>query len=127
MCFRVPLSALGIVTDQNYSSLVEESRSLATHCISPNASRIEQALNRSLLTDDQRLQRKTIAFNLDGLLRADMSSRYAAYATGISNGFLKVNEARSKENLPADPAGDTLRVQMNTQPLGVMLSGGTHG
>jgi hypothetical protein len=34
-----------------------------------------------------------------------MASRYAAYKTGLEAGFLTVEEVRSKENLPALPAG----------------------
>lgn len=39
-------------------------------------------------------------FNVDGLLRADLPTRYASYGTGITNGFLLRSEARDFEDLP---------------------------
>lgn len=48
----------------------------------------------------------------DALLRGNTESRYKAYqiALGGNNnpGFMKVNEVRAKENMPADPDGDKL-------------------
>ena len=54
-----------------------------------------------------------VKFNVDGLLRSDLSTRYAAHAVGISSGFLTVDEARTIANqagaglvgsLPVEPA-----------------------
>lgn len=44
--------------------------------------------------------RMRFKFNVEGLLRGDTATRYAAYATGITSGFLTVAEARVKEDLP---------------------------
>ena len=38
-------------------------------------------------------------FNMDAFLRPDISTRYAAYATGITAGFLTIDEVRAQENL----------------------------
>jgi hypothetical protein len=38
-------------------------------------------------------------FYVDGLLRADIKTRYEVYASGITSGVLTVDEARTKEGL----------------------------
>lgn len=44
-------------------------------------------------------------FNTGAFLRSDLTTRYAAYETGIRSGFLTVNEARAHEELaPLTPA-----------------------
>jgi hypothetical protein len=47
-----------------------------------------------------------VKFNVDGLLRSDLSTRYAAHAVGIGSGFLTVDEARAYEDLPPLVAPD---------------------
>lgn len=47
-------------------------------------------------------------FNVDAILRGDIESRYRAYNTGILGGFLKIAEAREKENLPHEEGTDQL-------------------
>lgn len=42
-------------------------------------------------------------FNVDGLLRGNYASRMQGYATGISNGFLCVNDVRRLENMDLVP------------------------
>lgn len=42
-------------------------------------------------------------FNVDGLLRGNYESRMQGYATGISNGFLCVNDVRRLENMDLVP------------------------
>jgi hypothetical protein len=41
------------------------------------------------------------AFDDSLLTRADIETRYKAYEIGLKNGFLQLDEIRSKENLPA--------------------------
>lgn len=43
---------------------------------------------------------KVIKFNVNGLLRGDLASRYASYAVGIDKEFLLRSEARAFEDLP---------------------------
>jgi HK97 family phage portal protein len=41
-----------------------------------------------------------VKFNVSGLLRADLSTRYQAHSVGLGAGFLTVNEVRELEDLP---------------------------
>lgn len=79
--------------------------------------RIEQALEKQLLTPADRAAGVTIEFNLEGLLRGDSTARAAFYQSGLQNGWTTINEVRALENLPPVPGGDVPRMQMQNQPI----------
>lgn len=81
--------------------------------------RIEQALEKQLLTAADRIAGITIEFNLEGLLRADSSARAAFYKSGLNDGWFTINEVRALENMPPVEGGDVARVQMQNVPLAV--------
>jgi HK97 family phage portal protein len=55
-------------------------------------------------------------FNVDGLLRGDLKTRYESYGIGITNGFLVPNEPRALENLPPIDGGDVPRTPAGPPP-----------
>lgn len=65
--------------------------------------RVEQALEKQLLTPRDRSQGVTIEFNLEGLLRGDSASRSAFYKAALGTtqepGWMVRNEVRRLENL----------------------------
>lgn len=79
--------------------------------------RIEQALEKQLLTPLDRAAGLTIEFNLEGLLRGDSESRAAFYQSGLANGWMTINEVRALENLPAVQGGEVPRMQMQNVPI----------
>lgn len=79
--------------------------------------RIEMALEKQLLTREDRLNGITIEFNLEGLLRGDSASRAAFYQSGLQNGWRTINEVRALENLEPVEGGDVPRMQMQNVPL----------
>jgi HK97 family phage portal protein len=79
--------------------------------------RIEQALEKQLLTPQDRAQGLTIEFNLEGLLRGDSKARAEFYASGLMNGWMTINEVRALENLPPVAGGDTPRMQAQNVPI----------
>lgn len=79
--------------------------------------RIEQALEKQLLTPSDRVAGVTIEFNLEGLLRGDSVARAAFYESGLRNGWTTINEVRSLENLPPVEGGDVPRTQMQNVPI----------
>ncbi len=85
------------------------------HTLAGWAARLEQEASRKLL---QRGERYCTRINFDSLLRADMSTRYAAYAVAVTNGILTPNEIRAREGLPAVEGGDGIRLPMNTEAPG---------
>lgn len=62
--------------------------------------------------------RRYVEMNVDGLLRGDFKTRMEGYAQGIQNGVMTPNEVRARENMPDDPAGDSLYGQAQLVPLG---------
>jgi len=79
--------------------------------------RIEQALEKQLLTSAERAAGLTIEFNLEGLLRGDSTARAAFYQSALANGWMTINEVREKENLPRVEGGDVPRMQMQNVPI----------
>lgn len=79
--------------------------------------RIEQALEKQLLTTADRAAGVTIEFNLEGLLRADTAGRARFYQQMTQIGAMTINEVRALENMPAVEGGDVPRIQMQNMPI----------
>jgi HK97 family phage portal protein len=79
--------------------------------------RIEQALEKQLLSRSERDAGIRIEFNLEGLLRGDSKARAEFYASGLQNGWRTINEVRELENLPPVTGGDVPRMQMQNVPI----------
>ena len=58
-----------------------------------------------------------VEFNIEGLLRGDSASRSAFYQSGLTNGWLTINEVRERENLSPVEGGDVPRMQMQNVPI----------
>lgn len=74
--------------------------------------RIEQALEKQLLTPADRAAGVRIEFALEGLLRGDSAARSAFYASGLQNGWYTINEVRALENMAPVEGGEIPRMQM---------------
>lgn len=79
--------------------------------------RIEQALEKQLLTAADRAAGVTIEFNLEGLLRGDSANRATFYKEMTGIGVMTINEVRALENLPPVEGGDVPRMQMQNVPI----------
>lgn len=79
--------------------------------------RIEQALEKQLLRPGDRAIGITIEFNLEGLLRGDSAARASFYQSGLTNGWMTINEVRALENMPPVNGGDVPRMQMQNVPI----------
>lgn len=86
------------------SGLAEQNLAFGQFSLRPWLERIETAHSRLLTTHG--LPDVFVRLNLDALLRASLSDRYASYAIGIESRFLRRNEARALEDLPPIPGGD---------------------
>lgn len=108
--FRVPPHLLQVTKPgaMSYASVEENSRQFVTYTLLPYIAKIEEAYSR-LLPGGAFLK-----FNVDGLLRGDTSSRFAAYSQGLQAGFLTINDVRRLEDMrPVDSEGaDVPRVPL---------------
>ncbi len=105
--FRVPLMLLQADTQSTtYASAEQFMLSFSMHSIRPWLVRIEQALQIQLFTAPQKYFPE---FNLDGLVRGDMKSRYEAYKIARDAGWMSKNDVREKENMNPIENGDDYR------------------
>jgi HK97 family phage portal protein len=83
----------------------------------PRLKRMEQALEKQLLSAADRARGVRIEFNVEGLLRASSRERAEFYRGMTQIGAMTINEVRRKENLPPVPGGDVPRMQMQNAPI----------
>lgn len=79
--------------------------------------RLEQAMEKQLLTEAERQSGMRIEFNLEGLLRGDSAGRAAFYKSALNDGWMTINEVRAKENLSPVEGGDVPRIQKQNVPI----------
>ncbi|MBR4668542.1 MAG: phage portal protein [Butyrivibrio sp.] len=77
----------------------EQRKEYIQYCIVPIMKLLVDAINRDLLLEKEK---KDYFFDYDAteLTRADVKTRYEAYAIGYKNRFLQIEEIRAMENLP---------------------------
>jgi HK97 family phage portal protein len=104
--FRVPAILIGHPDKSStYASAEQFMMSFVVHTLRPWIVRIEQSINKYLLTDEER-KSYFAKFKLDGLLRGDIVSRYAAYAVARQNKWMSANEIRALEEMNPIAGGD---------------------
>lgn len=69
-------------------------------CILPILTRFATAINRAMLTEDEK-NRMFFAFDDTDLTKGDIEKRFNAYKTALDAGFMQLDEVRGKEKLPA--------------------------
>lgn len=114
--FRVPPHLIGEVTKQSSWGTGIEQMSMAflQHTMLPWFVRWEQTCQRDVISQPNRYY---VEFLLEQFQRADLRTRYAAYAAGRQWGFLSVNDIRAKENMEPVPGGDTYLTPLNMTPM----------
>jgi HK97 family phage portal protein len=108
VCYAFNLSPaiLGLNESVSYGSAQQAAQDLVTNALAPLCARIEQAMQRCLLSSEAR-RNLIIEHDLSGLLRGDATSRWTAYRTAREIGVMSAKEIRATENLgPMDPADD---------------------
>jgi len=104
--WRVPAHFLSDTSRMAFASATVEAESLVKNTLRPRCVRLEQSINRQLLSPAER-ERFSVRFNIDALLRGSTSERYANYATGVQNGYISRSEVRRWEDLPHNPELDS--------------------
>ena len=96
---RVPPHMVQDLKRATFSNIEHQSIDFVVHTLDPWLVRIEKAIVKDLLLEDEKDEYYP-KFNVDGLLRGDYKSRMDGYSVGISTGIMSPNEARQKENMP---------------------------
>lgn len=110
--YGVPPHMIGDLEHATFSNIESQDINFAKHSIVPECVNWEQELMRKLLNDDEQA-RYEIEFNMEGLVRGDMESRYRAYAIGRQWGFLTADDIRAKENMSNVDGGGITYVPLN--------------
>ena len=126
--FRVPPHMIGDLERATFSNIESQNISFAVQTIRPWLVRIEQAINKTLIPENEK-GRYYAQFNIDGLMRGDYKSRMEGYAIARQNGWMSANDIRALENLnpiSAEEGGNAFLVNGNMIPislagLGVLL------
>jgi len=114
--FGVPPHKIGDLTRGTFSNIEHQAIEAVVDCIRPWAVRWEQTVNLNLITESNYRSGIFAEILLDGLLRGDMASRYAAYSIGRQNGFLSANDVRALENMNPVEGGDIYLIPLNMVP-----------
>lgn len=114
--FRVPPHLVANLDKATFSNIEHQSISFVVHTIRPWLVRLEQGMNKALLSPSEKGQ-YFVGFVVDGLLRGDYASRMQGYAIGIQNGFLSPNDVRTLENMNTIEHGDVYAMNGNMLKL----------
>ena len=99
------------------ASLEQQMILFSTMALRKRLRRIEQAIEKQLLTPLDRAGGVSVEFNMEGLLRGDSVARAQFYEIMSRIGVFTINTIAAKENLPPVPGGDVPRIQMQNVPL----------
>jgi len=98
------------------TGLEQKNISLLNYCLRPLMVKIEQQINKDLLTPVEQM-RYYAEFNIEGLLRGDSTARKEFYSSALQNGWMNRNQVAAMENQPSLEGGDIYTVQSNLIPL----------
>jgi HK97 family phage portal protein len=112
--FRVPPFMLGVSENaaMAFASIEQQQLFFRQHTIQPYVEMLEDHF-QALLENPNTF----IKFNMSSIVRADLSSRYAAYNVALLAGFMSVNDVRALEDQGPVDAGDQYRVPLQNIPL----------
>lgn len=122
--FGVKMHQLNDLSRATHTNIEEQQKQFYADTLQAILTQYEQELTYKLFTPSEIKQGYYVKFAVDSILRSDIKTRYEAYRVGIQGGFLKPNEVRSWEELPAEPGGDTLLINKAMTPLAVGEEGG---
>lgn len=96
--FNVPPHKLRDLERATFSNIEHQNIEFVTDTIRPWLVRLEQRLTIDLLTPQERVAH-FVKFTVEGLLRGDIQTRFAAYQTAKQNGWMNTNEIRELEDM----------------------------
>lgn len=121
--YRIPPHLVGSMDAATFGNIEQQSLEFVTYTMMPWLTRWEQEIARSIFLPAERAN-YFAEFMVDGLLRGDIASRYAAYATGRQWGWFSVNDIRALENMNPIDGGDAYLEPMNMVEVGAQKPAG---
>ena len=108
---RIPPHKLYDLTRATFSNIEHQSIEAVVDSIRPWVVRIEAHVNND--PDLLPGRGQFVEFELEGLLRGDTATRYAAYSSAVGRPWMLGNEARRLENMAPLPELDSVAEQGN--------------
>lgn len=104
--FGVPPHLVGDLSKGTFNNVEQQDINFTTNVILPLVRVFEAAMERDLLTDEDRAGGVIIRFNPDAILRGDFLSRQQGLSIQRTNGVINANEWREREDMnPREDAG----------------------
>lgn len=122
--FGVAPHKIGILDRATFSNIEHQSIEHVTGPVASLATALQENLEVSCLSENERSDGYYIELNLEGLMRGDIQSRYRAYAIGRQWGWLSADDIRKRENeddLPNEQ-GKVYLMPMNMTPADKSLT-----
>lgn len=110
--FRVPAHLIGDLERATFSNIEHQGIEFVEHSLRPWLVRLEQSLQVLIPAG------RYLRFNVDGLLRGDVKSRYEAHAMGRMWGWVSANDVRALEDQSPIAGGDIYLQPVNMVPAG---------
>ena len=111
--FGVPPHMVGIMDRATWNNVELLGIEFAKYTMLPLVESFEQEIKTKLFTEREIDSGHYPKFNLDGLMRADILTRYRVYQIAVRNGLKSANECRSLEDEDPYEGGDQYLVQGN--------------
>ena len=124
--FRVPPHIIGDLERATNNNIEQQSIEFLTLCIQPWLVKYEEAIQRRVITEDDR-DKYFSEYLVAGLLRGDIKTRYEAYGIALDRGFFCVNDVRRFENMNEIKGGDVFYKALNLGPIGTKPKGDDNG
>lgn len=115
--FKVPPHMIGDLERATFSNIEHQSLDFVQSALVPYMTRIEQRINKSLLSNSNHYAK----FNANALLRGDMKARAEFYTKMLHAGAISPNEIRALEDWDERENGDIyltpLNMAINGKPI----------
>lgn len=113
--WRIPPHKVGLMDRSTNNNIEHQALEFVIDTLRPWLELIESSVNHFLITSRSKY---FFEFNVAGLLRGDLQTRYEAYAKARQWGWISVNEIRALENMNPIANGDVHLQPMNMEPAG---------
>ena len=123
--YNLPPALMGDYSTSSFNSQEQQQLQYIQRTIFPILRMYEDELNSKLLTYEEIREGFHFTFDVNDLSMADAQTRANVHQMYVRGGVMRPNEARARENLPADPNGNTLLASKDLQPLSMIVRGGT--
>lgn len=115
--YNVPPHMIGDLSHATFSNIEQQTIQFAQFALRPTVKRVEVELENKLFFESERGV-YAIKFNLNGLMRGDMTARGEWYAKMIQNGVYSRNEVRVMEGESKKEGLDDMLYPSNMQVVG---------